>query len=145
MPETATAKEVKSGPTIQRMFSAIAPRYDLLNHLLSLNRDKSWRRRAVELLLAGGRPEARYLDACAGTLEQQVGDDGSSVRDVRDGGAIERGLLFRRLYRGDHTGRAIARRTQDLRRADATIRSDGRQIGERATDIDSDRGSLDRR
>jgi hypothetical protein len=72
MPETATAQEVRSGPNIQRMFSAIAPRYDLLNHLLSLNRDKSWRRRAVELLLAGGRPEARYLDACAGTLDLAV-------------------------------------------------------------------------
>jgi demethylmenaquinone methyltransferase / 2-methoxy-6-polyprenyl-1,4-benzoquinol methylase len=72
MPETATTQEVKSGPNIQRMFSAIAPRYDLLNHLLSLNRDRSWRRRAVELLLAGGRPEARYLDACAGTLDLAV-------------------------------------------------------------------------
>ena len=54
------------------MFSAIAPRYDLLNHLLSLNRDKSWRRRAVDLLLAGGGTQARYLDACAGTLDLSV-------------------------------------------------------------------------
>jgi len=72
MPETASATEVKTGPNIQRMFSAIAPRYDLLNHLLSLNRDKSWRRRAADLLLAGGRPQARYLDACAGTLDLSV-------------------------------------------------------------------------
>jgi demethylmenaquinone methyltransferase / 2-methoxy-6-polyprenyl-1,4-benzoquinol methylase len=72
MPETATTKAVRTGPNIQRMFSAIAPRYDLLNHLLSLNRDRSWRRRAVDLLLAGGRPGARYLDACAGTLDLSV-------------------------------------------------------------------------
>src|SRR5262245_20511035 len=72
MTGTATEQEVKTGPTIQRMFSAIAPRYDLLNHLLSLNRDKSWRRRAVDLLLAGGRERGRYLDACAGTLDLSV-------------------------------------------------------------------------
>lgn len=51
------------------MFSAIAPRYDLLNHLLSLNRDKSWRRRAVDRLLAHGPTDGRFLDACAGTLD----------------------------------------------------------------------------
>ena len=72
MPEAATTEDVRSGPNIQRMFSAIAPRYDLLNHLLSLNRDRSWRRRAVDLLLAGARPGARYLDACAGTLDLSV-------------------------------------------------------------------------
>jgi demethylmenaquinone methyltransferase/2-methoxy-6-polyprenyl-1,4-benzoquinol methylase len=54
------------------MFSAIAPRYDLLNHLLSLNRDRSWRRRAVDLLLAGTPEQGRYLDTCAGTLDLSV-------------------------------------------------------------------------
>ncbi|HEX7117155.1 MAG TPA: class I SAM-dependent methyltransferase [Longimicrobiales bacterium] len=54
---------------VRRMFGAIAPRYDLLNHLLSLNIDKRWRRRAVDLLLGGGAPRGRYLDACAGTLD----------------------------------------------------------------------------
>jgi demethylmenaquinone methyltransferase / 2-methoxy-6-polyprenyl-1,4-benzoquinol methylase len=54
------------------MFSAIAPRYDLLNHLLSLNIDKLWRRRAVDILLSGNHPEARYLDACAGTMDLSV-------------------------------------------------------------------------
>jgi demethylmenaquinone methyltransferase/2-methoxy-6-polyprenyl-1,4-benzoquinol methylase len=47
------------------MFSRIAHRYDLLNHLLSLNIDRVWRRRLVALaaLPRGGR----VLDACAGT------------------------------------------------------------------------------
>ena len=47
------------------MFSRIAGRYDLLNHLLSLNIDRSWRRALVEQsgLAAGGR----VLDVCAGT------------------------------------------------------------------------------
>jgi demethylmenaquinone methyltransferase / 2-methoxy-6-polyprenyl-1,4-benzoquinol methylase len=57
---------------VRRMFGAIAPRYDLLNHLLSLNRDRSWRRRAVDRLLRGAPHHGRYLDACAGTLDLSV-------------------------------------------------------------------------
>jgi len=51
------------------MFSAIAPRYDLLNHLLSLNIDRRWRRRAVNELVSGTPPGSRFLDACAGTFD----------------------------------------------------------------------------
>ncbi|MBP2681528.1 MAG: 2-octaprenyl-6-methoxy,4-benzoquinone methylase [Candidatus Krumholzibacteriota bacterium] len=52
------------------MFSRIAGRYDLLNHLLSLNIDRSWRRALVEQsgLAAGGR----VLDVCAGTGDVAV-------------------------------------------------------------------------
>ncbi len=51
------------------MFAAIAPRYDLLNHLLSLNVDRSWRRRAVDRLGWRERPSGLYLDVCAGTYD----------------------------------------------------------------------------
>lgn len=54
---------------VRRMFGAIAPRYDLLNHLLSLNIDRSWRRRAVDRLLEGDPADGRYLDACCGTFD----------------------------------------------------------------------------
>jgi demethylmenaquinone methyltransferase/2-methoxy-6-polyprenyl-1,4-benzoquinol methylase len=57
---------------IRRMFSLVAPRYDLLNHLLSLNIDRRWRRRAIDRLLERCRPDGVVLDACAGTLDLAV-------------------------------------------------------------------------
>lgn len=52
------------------MFGAIARRYDLLNHLLSLNADTGWRRRAAGELALGGR--GRILDLCGGTGDLSV-------------------------------------------------------------------------
>lgn len=49
---------------IRRMFDGIAPKYDLLNHLLSLNVDKSWRRRVVRMVPLTTGP---LLDVCTGT------------------------------------------------------------------------------
>src|SRR2546430_2614204 len=42
----------RSPAYVRGMFTAIAPRYDFLNHLLSLNVDRSWRRAAVAPLRA---------------------------------------------------------------------------------------------
>lgn len=53
---------------VREMFTAIAPRYDLLNHVLSLNVDRMWWRRtarAFQHIL--NRPDARVLDLCCGT------------------------------------------------------------------------------
>jgi demethylmenaquinone methyltransferase/2-methoxy-6-polyprenyl-1,4-benzoquinol methylase len=54
---------------VQRIFSQIAPRYDLLNHLLSFNIDKAWRRRAIATLNWERAPRGTYVDLCAGTLD----------------------------------------------------------------------------
>lgn len=54
---------------VQRIFSEIAPRYDLLNRLLSLGIDRRWRARAIETLGWRQAPAGAYLDLCAGTLD----------------------------------------------------------------------------
>ena len=54
---------------VRRIFSEIAPRYDLLNHVLSLNIDRRWRTRAVDRLGWERAPEGVFLDACAGTFD----------------------------------------------------------------------------
>lgn len=51
--------------TVRRMFEGVAPRYDLLNRVLSLGADRSWRRSVVAGL--GLSPDARVLDLCCGT------------------------------------------------------------------------------
>jgi demethylmenaquinone methyltransferase/2-methoxy-6-polyprenyl-1,4-benzoquinol methylase len=52
---------------IQKLFSEVAHRYELTNHVLTLGRDIAWRKKAVGLAAgAGGR---RWLDVCTGTGE----------------------------------------------------------------------------
>ena len=61
---------------IQSMFTAVAPRYDLLNRLLSARRDVSWRRAAAAALDLS--PDSLVLDLCCGT-----GDQALAVHDRR--------------------------------------------------------------
>ena len=55
----------KDSEKIRSMFADISGRYDLLNHVLSLNVDRSWRRRAAKALEI--EPGDRILDVCTGT------------------------------------------------------------------------------
>ena len=65
LPATPAAKRTY----VRGMFSAIAPRYDLLNRLLSLSIDRWWRRRAVNRLGWEAKPDGTYLDLCTGTMD----------------------------------------------------------------------------
>ncbi|MFB3778047.1 MAG: bifunctional demethylmenaquinone methyltransferase/2-methoxy-6-polyprenyl-1,4-benzoquinol methylase UbiE [Bryobacteraceae bacterium] len=65
---TGTAGDEEAARWVRRMFGSVAHRYDLLNHLLSFNVDRSWRRRTVERVAAVlSMPSARVLDLCCGT------------------------------------------------------------------------------
>ena len=72
----------KSGRRVRSMFSAIAGKYDFLNHLLSLNIDRSWRRYATRMVPpVAGEP---VLDCCTGTADlaleyHRAGRGGSAV------------------------------------------------------------------
>jgi demethylmenaquinone methyltransferase/2-methoxy-6-polyprenyl-1,4-benzoquinol methylase len=63
--ESHLADRVRSREYVRSLFDGIAPRYDLLNHLLSAGIDRRWRRRAVEHL-RDLRPHA-ILDVATGT------------------------------------------------------------------------------
>src|ERR1035437_4589367 len=66
-PQGAT-DEASAALAVREMFDAIAPRYDLLNHVLSMNVDRLWwwrTARRFKTVLA--EPEAAVLDICCGT------------------------------------------------------------------------------
>ena len=67
--EAAPREGSERAQQVQTIFSEIAPRYDLLNHVLSLNIDKRWRRAAVARLEWEGSAEGTYLDGCSGTFD----------------------------------------------------------------------------
>jgi demethylmenaquinone methyltransferase / 2-methoxy-6-polyprenyl-1,4-benzoquinol methylase len=71
---------------VREMFTSIAPRYDLLNHVLSFNVDRLWWRRAARSFARVlAQPDARILDLCCGTgdmtfaLRKQAGNNSPQV------------------------------------------------------------------
>jgi demethylmenaquinone methyltransferase/2-methoxy-6-polyprenyl-1,4-benzoquinol methylase len=69
-PGHGTLGRDKQPDRIAGMFDAIAPRYDLLNHVLSVGLDLRWRRKAVQALaLSGGDT---VLDLCTGTADLAI-------------------------------------------------------------------------
>lgn len=78
--------EAAAASAVQEMFSTIAPRYDLLNHVLSMNVDRLWWNRAsrtfADILQ---RQDARALDLCCGTgdmtfaLHRRTNGNGANV------------------------------------------------------------------
>jgi len=75
--------ETEAAAHVREMFGRIAPRYDLLNHVLSLDIDKLWRRRVARGFSAALHdPNASVLDLCCGT-----GDLAFAFRKEAPGGA----------------------------------------------------------
>jgi demethylmenaquinone methyltransferase/2-methoxy-6-polyprenyl-1,4-benzoquinol methylase len=65
-----TLHQSSKAAEVRRMFSEIAPRYDLLNHALSLNIDRRWRRFVIKKVVQQlRRPGAIALDLCCGTAD----------------------------------------------------------------------------
>lgn len=63
-----TSDEQSSAAAVRRMFDSIAPRYDLLNHVLSCNIDRLWwNRTARRFRKILDQPQASILDICCGT------------------------------------------------------------------------------
>jgi demethylmenaquinone methyltransferase/2-methoxy-6-polyprenyl-1,4-benzoquinol methylase len=67
--DVAAAGGPEKGAYVRAVFDQIAPSYDLLNHLLSLNIDRGWRRQAIAELNWQRNPTATYLDLCSGTMD----------------------------------------------------------------------------
>jgi demethylmenaquinone methyltransferase/2-methoxy-6-polyprenyl-1,4-benzoquinol methylase len=84
-PDGATDQQ-SAARAVREMFTSIAPKYDLLNHVLSLNIDRLWWRKTARVfadILA--RPQARVLDLCCGTgdmtlaLRRQAGKSSPTI------------------------------------------------------------------
>jgi demethylmenaquinone methyltransferase/2-methoxy-6-polyprenyl-1,4-benzoquinol methylase len=88
-PEGVT-DENEASAHVREMFGHIAPRYDLLNHLLSLDVDKMWRRRvAKQFSVVSHDSNAHVLDLCCGT-----GDLAFAFRKLAPQGAAITGSDF---------------------------------------------------
>ncbi len=68
---------VQSGKPLHRMFAAIPKRYDVINHVITFDMDKNWRKEAA-LMCLHSHP-ARILDICCGT-----GDLAISIAQLTD-------------------------------------------------------------
>ncbi len=68
----------KAPDRIAGMFDAIAPRYDLLNHLLSAGIDRRWRAKAIASLALSGRET--LIDVCTGTGDVALEARGRAAR-----------------------------------------------------------------
>src|SRR5258708_18927845 len=57
---------------VREMFAKISPRYDLLNHVLSINIDRSWRRAVIRKLRPLLPRDAQVLDVACGTGDLSI-------------------------------------------------------------------------
>jgi demethylmenaquinone methyltransferase/2-methoxy-6-polyprenyl-1,4-benzoquinol methylase len=122
---------VSGGPEkrayVRDLFTAIAPTYDRLNHIISFRFDRGWRRYAVEHLRWERQPEGIYLDLCAGTL-----DFGAALARSRGfrGRVVGADFVRRMLELGRHKAKRLDPVTADALELPFPDRSfDGAMVG----------------
>ncbi len=109
------------------MFTAIAPTYDALNRVISLNLDRRWRRVAVRQLGWERAPKGTFLDLCAGTLDFAAI---LSAEPGFDGRIIGADFVPRMLQLGRHKAEGLAPVTADaLELPFGDARFDGCTVG----------------
>jgi demethylmenaquinone methyltransferase / 2-methoxy-6-polyprenyl-1,4-benzoquinol methylase len=99
------------------MFDAIAPRYDLLNHVLSAGLDRRWRNQAVDAL--GLQDRARIVDLCTGTADLAIAAVGR-LRNARVLGVDFSNEMLKRGF--------VKIRSGGFDRAVSLVRGDAAQI-----------------
>jgi demethylmenaquinone methyltransferase / 2-methoxy-6-polyprenyl-1,4-benzoquinol methylase len=112
-PEGATDAR-SAALAVREMFTSIAPRYDLLNHILSFNVDRLWWRRTARTfahILA--EPDSRALDMCCGTgdmtfaLLKQTGKSGTQIIGADFSHAMLHRAKLKSCEKGSSTGNAL--------------------------------------
>jgi demethylmenaquinone methyltransferase/2-methoxy-6-polyprenyl-1,4-benzoquinol methylase len=117
----------KTPQRIAGMFDAIAPRYDLLNHLLSAGIDRRWRTRAIRTLQLTGRET--LVDVCTGTADIALAAQGAArVVGVDFAGAML-GLGLGKVRRAGEERRIALVRGDALRLPVADASADAVTIG----------------
>ena len=67
MPNKFLSYDAERAPKVRRLFTVLAPRYDLANDIQSFGLHRRWKRRLVAMATRGARPGWRVLDLCCGT------------------------------------------------------------------------------
>lgn len=102
-----SADETSAARAVQQMFDEISPRYDLLNHVLSMNVDRLWWWRTARAFRSTlQKPGARALDLCCGTGDMATALRKQAPQAQIVGADFSRGMLMR--GRGKFVSRAIA-------------------------------------
>jgi demethylmenaquinone methyltransferase/2-methoxy-6-polyprenyl-1,4-benzoquinol methylase len=85
------------------MFTAIAPRYDLLNHVLSCNIDRLWWKRAARTFQGVlSKPDAQVLDLCCGTGDMTFALQRLAGKSARLCGVDFSHTMLQRAYEKSH-------------------------------------------
>lgn len=105
--------ERSAARAVQQMFDEIAPRYDLLNHTLSMNVDRLWWRRTARTFThILRRNDARVLDLCAGTGDMAVALRAVSTRLRSNANIYALDFSHRMLQHG--VAKYLAKRVQPV-------------------------------